>query len=234
MLLTIKLIEHFGTQYFAAHYAGEVQTFLSTVQEVDIAGARICRDVMKYVMSAAYNGVLVRDTEDAERDAFFEENRRRRELQTATITRQVLPLPSTLEEVIPLIKSLDEDIYYNLPDGRLRVEQAFSFLVQAARPEIKIDLKSCVGEMLAFVYSNLFPTQHTWEEFYVLVGSTFTIQRPSPETYNQFLSENIVVPTDFGRKCLFKLPEWERCINRVSSMLEKSLRPKERKLNDFL
>lgn len=61
-----KLVNQFGTQYFASHYAGEVKSFLSTVKQVDLAGARICRDVMKHITSAAYEGVEVHDTEDPE------------------------------------------------------------------------------------------------------------------------------------------------------------------------
>lgn len=229
-----KLVDQFGTAYFAAHYSGEVKQFLSTVQCVDLAGARICRDVMKHVMSAAYDGVEVRDTQDPERDAYFMENRRRRELQQSNPTPILLPIPIHVEETIPLIKSLRQDKLYAIKDGRLSSNKAFMFLVQAARPEIRIDLGSSVGEVMALVYDNLFPNSHHWSEFYVLVGTTFVVKKPVAGEYSSFLNENIAVPTDFGQKCLFKLPEWSHCIDRVSRILDKSMKPKTRKIKDYL
>lgn len=229
-----KLVDQFGTQYFASHYAGEVKTFLSTAKEVDLAGARICRDVMKHIMSAAYDGVEVHDTEDPEREAYFGENRRRRELQKSNPTPVPLSIPASSDEVIPAIKSLDPNKLYSIRDGRLVSNQAFVFLIQAARPEIKVDLGSYVGEILALIYDNLFPSSYKWDEFYVLVGTTFVVQRPAPGEYNSFINEHIAVPSVFGRECLFKLPEWDRCIRRISQLLEKSMKPKNRKIKDYL
>ena len=140
-----KLVDQFGTQYFASHFSGEVKSFLSTVQEVDLAGARICRDVMKHIITASADGVEVHDTEDSEREEFFRESRRRRELQKSNPQAVPLPIPTTPEEVVPLIKSLDSNKLYGIRDGRSISNQAFVFLVQAARPEIRIDLGSYVG-----------------------------------------------------------------------------------------
>lgn len=229
-----KLVDQFGTKYFAAHYAGEVKKFLSTAKQVDLAGARICRDVMKHVSSAAYEGVEIHDTEDPEREAYFEENRRRRELQKSNPTPVPLPIPSSSDEVIRLIKALDPNKLYGISDGRLVSNQAFVCLVQAARPEIKIDLGSYVGEVMALVYNNLFPSSHRWDEFYVLVGTTFVVQRPTPGEYSNFINEHIAIPSVFGKECLFKLPEWDRCIGRISHLLEKSMKPKSRKIKDYL
>lgn len=229
-----KLVDKFGTQYFAAHYAGEVKQFLSTATEVDLAGARICRDVMKHILTAAYAGVVVHDSEDPEREAYFEENRRRRELQKSSPTPTLLPIPSRVEDIIPTIKSLDETKLYSIKDGRQASNQAFVFLVQAARPEIRIDLGSYVGEVMALVYGNLFPSSHRWEEFYVLVGTTFMVKRPLPGEYNTFINENLAVPTDFGQKCLFKLQEWSHCIDRITRVLEKSMKPRNRHIKDYL
>lgn len=229
-----KLVDQFGTQYFAAHFSGEVKQFLSTATEVDLAGARICRDVMKHIMSAAYEGAEIHDTQDPEREAYFQENKRRRELQKSKPTPIVLSIPTCAEDTIPLIQALNPEKLYSIQDGRLISNQAFVFLVQAARPEIRVDLGSYVGEILALVYDNLFPNTHRWEAFYELVGTTFVIRRPPPGEYNSYINENIVVPTDFGQKCLFKFPEWERCIDRISKLLEKSMKPRNRHIKDYL
>ena len=229
-----KLVDQFGTQYFASHYAGEVNSFLSTVNQVDLAGARICRDVMKYIMSAAYAGLEVHDTEDPEREAFFAENRRRRELDRSCPTPIPLPLPHSDEEVVTLIKSLDPDKMYCMGNGKSDVDRAFAFLVQAARPEIKIDLQSSVGELFKLIADNLYPNSHQWDEFYVLIGYTFAVQRPIPGEYRAFLSDNLAIPSVFGREVLFKLPEWRHCIDRISKLLEKSMKPRNRKIKDYL
>ena len=113
-----KLVDQFGTQYFASHYAGEVKSFLSTVKQVDLAGARICRDVMKHITSAAYEGVEVHDTEDPEQEAYFEENRRRLELQKSCPTSVPLPLPATAEDAVNVINSLDPSRLYHMENGR--------------------------------------------------------------------------------------------------------------------
>lgn len=229
-----KLIDQLGTKYFAAHYAGDVKTFLSTAKEVDLAGAKICRDVMKHVMSAAYAGVEVHDTEDLEREAYFEENRRRRELQKSGTKVIDLPIPTCAGEVIPLIKSLDEGKTYRILDGRSDSHKAFTVLVQATRPEIRIDLNSSVGEVLALVHDNLYPNTHRWEEFYVLVGFTFVVKRPAPDEYSSFINDNIAVPTAFGKEKLYRLPEWAHCLRRVSRILEKSMKPRNRRIKDYL
>lgn len=229
-----KIVDQFGTAYFAAHYAGEVKQFLSTVKAVDLAGAKICRDVMKHVMVAAYSGIEIHDTQDPEREAYFEENRRRRELQKSNPTPVSLPIPTCAAEVVPTIKSLDPAKLYSIEDGRLAANQAFVFLVQAARPEIRIDLGSYVGEIMALVYDNLFPSSHRWSEFYVLVGTTFVVKKPLAGEYSNFINENIVVPTDFGKVCLFKMPEWRSCIDRISRLLDKSMKPRSRKIKDYL
>ena len=229
-----KLVDQFGTQYFASHYAGEVKSFLSTVKQVDLAGARICRDVMKHITSAAYEGVEVHDTEDPEREAYFEENRRRLELQKSCPTSVPLPLPANAEDAVNVINSLDPSRLYHMENGRADADRAFAFIVQAARPEIKIDLRSSVGELFKLIADNLYPNSHRWEEFYVLVGFTFVVQRPVPGEYNLFLSDNLAIPTEFGKENLFKLPEWRHCIDRVVKVLEKSMKPKNRKIKDYL
>ena len=165
-----KLVDQFGTQYFASHYAGEVKSFLSTVKQVDLAGARICRDVMKHITSAAYEGVEVHDTEDPEREAYFEENRRRLELQKSCPTSVPLPLPSTAEDAVNVINSLDPSRLYHMENGRADADRAFAFIVQAARPEIKIDLRSSVGELFKLIADNLYPNSHRWEESALLLS----------------------------------------------------------------
>lgn len=60
------------------------------------------------------------------------------------------------------------------------------------------------------------------------------MQRPVPGEYNLFLSDNLAIPTEFGKENLFKLPEWRHCIDRVVKVLEKSMKPKNRKIKDYL
>lgn len=230
-----KLVDRFGTKYFTGCFAEEVRQFLSTVDEVDLAGARITRDVMKYITSAAYGGLVVRDTEDPVRDELFKENRRRREQEKEIEPYRVsLPIPPSQEDLLPYIRALRTDVIYTIPDGAQDVQRAYVFLAQAVRPEVKIDLGIYVGDVLAFIYRNLFPEQHHWEEFYVRIGSTFHVQRPPQNEYAKFVSENICVPTDFGTKKLLDLPEWEKCVDRISLVLERYLRPTHKRIADYL
>lgn len=230
----IKLVEQFGTKYFAAHWVSDVQKFLKTVDAVDIADARLCRSVMEYVLLAASNGVEVHDTLDPEREADFEEGRRRRALTEKYGTPKLLQLPTTSIDVLPSIKALQPDVLYAFNDGERVAVQAYVFLLQAARPEVLVDLGSSVGNILAFVYSNLFPSKHKWKEFYILRAHTFVVKHAPDDGYSSFISDNIVVPTDFGNACLFKLPEWQACIERAARILDKSFQSKELRLRDFL
>lgn len=145
-----------------------------------------------------------------------------------------LPLPTTTESVIPTIKALSPEKLYSIPNGRAMLNASFVFLVQAARPEIQIDLGNSVGEVLALIYDNLFPSSHRWDNFYKLVSPTFVMAQPPAGEYNNFIRDNIVVPADFGTKCLFTLPEWSYCISRISKLLDKRMNPKKRKIKDYL
>jgi len=229
-----KLVDHFGTKYFASHFANDVRIYLDTVDEIDIADARICRDVMKYVDEAVSRGVVVRDTLDPERDAYLLENKRRRDAKSACAPTRVLPFPASVEEVIPTIKSLSSKEIYRMQSGASPEHQAFAALVEAARPDICINPESYVRELLFIVYDNLFPNPHVWEEYYVLIGNTFYIKKVAPEEVHDFLLNNIAVPTDFGTKNLTQLPEWDHCLNKLMQVLQKGLRPKNRKIKDYL
>lgn len=229
-----KLVDHFGTKYFAVHYNGELQRYLATQQVLDIADARLCRETMQSVMTAASNGLEVHDSLDPEREALFAENRRRKELQAKVGTRIPLPIPRYKEKVLPLIKDLDPSKHYLLWDGSSQTALAFACLVQAARPEIKLDLGSYVAEMLAMVYNNLYPSSHRWDEFYVLVGNTFVVKSPLPGEYHTFLQNNLAVPTVFGAECLYNKEEWGRCLERITRILEKGLSFNKRKIADYL
>lgn len=229
-----KIVEDFGTIYLASHYAGEVLNYLSNHDEVDLAGARICADVMRHLNTAAYNGKNIRDTADPERDWYMQENRRRGEMQRSSPQTVTLPTPTAATGVYDLIMSLRTDLIYTPRDSRIEAIST-AILSQAARPELQLDLKSQVSDVFKLIHRNLFPSKHRWEEFYVLQnGTTFVIKKPKPEEYNQFVSDNIVVPTEFGNTCLFKLREWDTCLDRIAKLLEKSLRPRNKKIKDYL
>lgn len=150
---------------------GDIKLLMHYVWE--LANSENAKSVCsKYPMlpstSAAYEGVEVHDTEDPEREAYFEENRRRLELQKSCPTSVPLPLPATAEDAVNVINSLDPSRLYHMENGRADADRAFAFIVQAARPEIKIDLRSSVGELFKLIADNLYPNSHHWEEFYVL------------------------------------------------------------------
>lgn len=231
-----KLVDQFGTKYFAHHYAYEVKTFLDRedVREIDLAGARICHTVMSRIMTAAHNGLVVHDTTDPVRDAFFEENRRRRKLQQSLAGAVDLPIPQSIEQVSVLVKRLDPNVTYVLRMGALTTNRAFAVLVQFLRPEITIDLGSDAVEVLSLVYDNLFPNNHVWDEFYRVAGATYEVVQVGSADYRSFISDNIVVPTVFGKERLLNLPEWSRCFSRVVSLLESGLKPTNKRIADYI
>ena len=193
-----KLIDEIGTKYLTTNFAGEVTRLLSKVDGVDLAGARICKDVMSSILTAAYNGVNIIDSENSERNSFLAENRKRGELQRSLPPKVSLPCPKTVDEIIPLIKSLDKSLVYEIQDGS-KLSLSFATIAQAARPEITLSLGGWVPPFLSFINMNLFPTSHRWEEFYVVAGNTFEVKRPSQDGYSSFISEHVAVPTNEGR-----------------------------------
>ena len=229
-----KLTEVFHTDYFPAHYANEVNRYLQTVTEVDLSGAHICRDTMKHLLSASERGVMIHDTVNTLADVYFEEARRRMNMRDVLKATASLPMPESLADVIPTIRKLDPDEIYHMDKGAMVSQQAFAIIVQAVRPEIQLNLESYVGEVLALVYANLFPSNYHWDKFYVVDGTTFVVEEAPVDDYDRYVSEHIVVPTVFGQERLSNKPEWERCINAISSILEKSMRPKNHKLSDYL
>lgn len=229
-----KLVDQFGTKYFPAHFTGDLERFLKTVTEIDVADARLCRDTMQVIITATHQGLYVQDSLDAERDAFFAENRRRQELQKQSPQTTALPIPTQLEDVLPTIRSLSPDKVYKLSNGSGEGAYAFACLVQAARPEIQFDLGVYAPAILSMVYKSLYPSDHQWMEFNVLRGPTFVRVSPRPGEYHALLRDNIAVPVEFGTKCLYPLPEWQRCLERISRILESSLSKKTRKIADYL
>lgn len=236
-----KLVDQFGTKYFADHYAAEVGAFLKEQAKngnpVDLADARLCYSSMEAARVAAYDGCELHDSMDPEREAYFAENRRRRkrQLELEEIGEEMLYVPPTYDLILPYMHRLSSDCVYCLGTyGDPSVEAAYIVLVQAARPDVTIDLKRDVDTVMRMVYDNLFPNTHRWESFYVLRGTTFVEETPDANNYDRFIQSNVVVPTDFGRKRLLALGEWRRCLSRVSEIIEKKLRPKKRHIKDYL
>lgn len=232
----MKLTEALGTKFFHKAYAPLVKNILDQVDEIDTAGARIAFDVMQVIQQCCWEGsVIVRDTENPKLDTYYSEQRRRGELhrKCEEIHEDMYP-PRNVESIISYIKELDPDTLYFVIDVSSPLWYSYVFLVQAFRPEIKIEIGSGLKTMFTAIYSELFPTKKRWDEFYVLVGTTFEIRRPTPEEYDDFVRSNIVVPTAFGRDEIAKCEEWNECFSRMANILRKELQPQYHKISDYL
>lgn len=230
----IKLVDAVNTKYLTTNWCSAVIDCLNTGEPIDVAGAHICRDVMGKLLTAAYQGQTIIDSEDAERSALFEENKRRGELARTSPNLTLLPLPHTAEEVVQSIQELDATKEYEVRNSQDKAEVAYAILVQMARPEIKLHLQSAVSEVFRAISAALFPNPHRWDEFYLLTGNTFVTTTVGEADYTEFVSGNIVVPTEFGRKCLVHCPEWQSCLSRTLSTFQQELHPVGRHIRDYL
>lgn len=233
-----KLVEHFNTCYFPSHFSSNVGALVRKEKGTDIAGAHICRDVMEVLICLSYQGAAIVDSEDSERNGYFMENHRRgrntAEIAATGTTFSTLRLPKSVAEVPELITKLETGKVYGTDLNQVKLQLAYIFLVQAARPDITIDLGATVPQLFLTIYRNLLPSPHRWENFYVLTGNTFIETQAPKEGYDTFISTNVCVPTDFGRICLFKEPAWAPCIKRITRHLELQLQSKRKSLTDYI
>lgn len=250
----MKITEIFNTKYLAVHWKRDLNYFLEllttdkknkrwdamvsavkaegTPYTLDLAGAKICRDVMEYITH--YNNPVVRfiDTEDEVRNAMLMENERRLTLQYDTVP---LPNLTKIEQIPNYLGTLNVGTVYSKGDLPIGVLIRLVVIIQAYRPEIALDLSGDYEQVFMYIASLIDMHNMKCDKVqYAIDGTVFT-QDVNPDgtvhipgigdlSWDNFVSTYYCIPAEFGTKRLSTDAEWHpvvaRCIKELPEYIE--------------
>lgn len=229
----INVVKELDTKYLAAHYVKDLYRLFERDSELDLGGARVCRDCMQAIIRALGEGAHIYDSVDKKQDDYLKDAcaRMKKQEELAKISTK-LYLPQDLDKTMDYIKRLEVGPVYEVDTDR-ELNIAYIVMVQALRPEIQINPSILMGRLFAFIRSNLFPSKKKWGEFYRMAGHTFVIEKPASD-YEAYVSDNTVVPTAFGKDVLIDLEEWQPVIKAATDDYEYSFQHKFHRIKDYL
>lgn len=229
----INVVKELKTKYLAAHYVRDLYSIFEKDKEIDLGGARVCRDCMKVVLGAIEDGANVYDSVDKKQDAYLKDAYARRELRVKLAqTSKPLYLPQYLDKTIEYIKKLEVGSVYEVStDKELNIP--YIVMIQALRPEIQINPSIIMSKLFAFIRTYLFPCKKRWGEFYRMSGNTFVVEKPDAD-YETYIRDNTVIPTAFGKDVLMGLEEWQPVIEAATEAYEYNFQHKFHRIKDYL
>ena len=237
-----KLVDVFGTKYFAAHWSSHVAAYLHKHPEIDLAGARLTKAVVDQISIAIDKGAYIIDSENKYRDRLLAENRRRKML-----TYKAKPLPR-IQRYIDLpgyMENLDMSVTYTI-DREEHIYIPIAVLLLIYYPEFNIDFNFSYEKLFKYVDLHLYPSNHVWDKFYILTGSTFDVLEfvngkayfplVGERTYQDVMEDESIflIPYEFGNIILSEKEEWYDFIDKVLLDIEEALRASQFKLKDFI
>lgn len=251
----MKITEIFKTKYLASHWKRDLSYFLellttdkrnkrwdAIVDEVrstgnpymiDLAGARICRDVMIIICNYNNKDVKFIDTEDAVRNGMLEENYRRRELSYDVVP---LPMLTDLKDFPSYLMSLDPTVVYGRGNMSIGLLSRLVFEIQVYRPEITMDLTSAYEEVYNYMSTLIGMGNRRCDKVNYVIGDTVFTQDVNPDNtvyvpgegnipWNSFVTKYSCIPAELGTKRLSMDEEWrscvKRCLDEIPNFLER-------------
>lgn len=251
----MKIVDIFNTKYLAVHWQRDLRYFLEllttdkrnkrwdarveavraegTPYTIDLADARICRDVMNYIVQ--YDNKLVRfiDSADPVRNGMLEENSRRCELDY-----KVVPLP-TLDNVNKLpnyLTDLQRGVVYGKGDLSAGLIVRLAIIIQAYRPDIMLDLTGVYEDVYGYITSAIDMHSYEGDKVSYVIGSTIftqdinsdgTVSIPGEGTvsWDSFVSRYNCIPAELGTKQLSNDPVWKPvlcdCIRDIPKFIDR-------------
>lgn len=151
-----SLADIMGTKYLGVQHENKLRNVLDSLNEVDIKGMHFTRVCSEIITQFCMDGVIVRDSEDPDRDAIYQENRRRYLCACDIDEDKYSPLPM-IEDVSPqglidYIKSLEPDKLYTTGSLPTKVYIPLIEIISWYRPTIQL----CIGNSYAEVISDVF------------------------------------------------------------------------------
>ena len=242
-----KLVDVFNTQYFHRAYAAKVAAYLNEHKEVDIAKARLSKNVVDVVSTAIYNGAYIIDSYNPYRHSLLEENRRRKAYQEE-YDRNVtdLPTPKSEGEMYDLIRDLNPAKIYRVASDAVNLY--FAILVSIYTPKIQLDFHYSYPELFTYINDNLDMSHFKHKPLKQLVGASFIDVTPNPDgslyipffgdvPYEDAVSRELYIPKEFGEEYLDSdsdFSPWSKFIDRVIEDFRDSLMPTSYSLKDFI
>lgn len=234
----VKLVDSMGTKYIHMGYYKELQDLLEGElkgQEIDLADARLPRDTWELVQTLGVRGTCsFCDSMDSKRDRILKENRRRY-LEEQNTQYAELHIPPAMEYMEKYLDSYEPGKTYRVLSKTNQFAAAWVILVQAARPDITIDLYTLTTTVFGLIKRNLPVSSYpVGEPVYYLTGTAFDIEE-NPTI--DFIRRESCVPVEFGQQCLYKQPyidRWERCLNVIEAIVNREINPTVRHIADFL
>jgi hypothetical protein len=206
---TISLVKHFNTQFFAAHYVGNLSLFLkeNISNVIDIAHARLVRDCMNVLQNCS-NKLI--DSEDNDRNKLLQLNEQIRQ-QPDYSTKKLPVFNYPREQIGDYQTTLNPDTVYKIDSSNIPL----AVLLQLCRPDLQFDFAAMYPHMFRYVMIALFPTDIKWTSFNVLLGSNYyrvdadcdfkfkTLTAGVPLSQDELIGRHLALPTEFG-SCILK------------------------------
>lgn len=242
-----KLVDVFGTKYFHRDFTGKISAYLTEHKEVDIADARLCRDVVDIISTFLQTGAYVIDSLNPFRDKLLAENRHRRDTQEE-YNRLVtpLPLPTSVENLFNFIGDLSQEKIYRVGANFFNLQ--FAILVTIYNPRVKLDFYNMYHELFSYINDNIDMKKFKGKPLKMLVGTSFLKVSPNPDgslyipfrgnvPYEEAITYELFIPGEFGEEYLDTegiVSPWTKFIDLVIEDFLDSLAPKSYSLKDFI
>ena len=232
----VNLLSKFDTKYIHDAYYKDLEVVLKELkgEDVDIADARLTKNTWALVQDYNARGLCTcHDTLDPERDRVLKINRQRYLEERNTPVVEFF-MPKSIESMESVLDSYVPGQRYKIMRGSTYFTAAWVILVQAARPEIDIDLGAVVIQVFELISSNLLPSEYPPGPVYYRTGTTFDT-KDNPD--KDFILSNMCVPVEFGQACLYKkgyVERWDRVLQAAERIVNREINQQHRHISDFL
>lgn len=217
----VKLVDLFNTQYL---YASWSTPFVGYLREhpgetIDLAGAKITAGFMQDISAAIATCThTFIDTADPTRDALLKYNAEQARLdKEITAHSWPLPIPRSEEEIKNDLNKDYGDWYYTLSSSRNEYRLLWAIVLQAARPDVRMDTRAFLREMFMMIQKYYNPVRYVGKTVYYLEGAALLTKENADI---EFCTSHVCVPAEFGSRNLFSDPDWQEPIqNMLKQML---------------
>lgn len=232
----VKLVAAFNTKYFHAVFASRIAKFIDEHpgETIDLAGAKLTAHCARVVNSAmADRRVIFVDSEDPERQHILDHDQSLISKKASFPTTTTLPVPRSKEHMQQILA-----IDYTgklLAVQNTAVNTCMWLIIFIARhPEYDYEMPTLQSKTL-FKLINQYYNKRSYvgrPVYYIRDNDAGVDVNENPDL--GFCNSHVCVPTEFGTKNLFALPEWKQPLTAMLGDFSNTLGHYGRTISDVL
>lgn len=249
----VKLAELLQTKYLAEHFNSDVYRILKEHKEIDIAGVKLTPAISLTLMQGIRDGVVIRDSEDTERDNILIENKMR--LQE-TYTTTALPLFNRNDNIVEYIGNLEESTVYMITNPKT-LSFPLAFLIQIFKPNIQMDFATDTFNFFKYITNTLYRKdaqavvnstntftlfiQDTYQDVTITekdMDKEFYIEATGKTTWNKLITMYSILPSYFGKVKTQRDENlshiWNPLVTKALGEVEDHFKNQKKSLKEFL